>query len=153
MSDHIQQAIDSLEQEIEAIDQRRGELQRAIDAMRPLAGGTERRHSGKRKKKIPRKIKRAAKRNERTNERAKRAPTQTAHRSRPDDTQGSPILDALRAKSPLSPGELSKRAGFKNLAAMRYNLKPLLTSGAVVATGSTAARQISLAGRRAKEAP
>jgi ABC-type transporter Mla subunit MlaD len=66
MSDHIQQAIDSLEQEIEAIDQRRGELQRAIDAMRPLAGNGKPTFR-KRKTKIP--TKRAAKRNERTNER------------------------------------------------------------------------------------
>jgi hypothetical protein len=46
-----------------------------------------------------------------------------------------------------------KRAGFENLAAMRYHLKPLVTSGAVVATGSTSNRLISLAGRRPKEAP
>jgi prefoldin subunit 5 len=32
VSDPIQQAIDSLEQEIEALDQRRGELQRAVAA-------------------------------------------------------------------------------------------------------------------------
>jgi len=63
MSDHIQQAIDSLEQEIEALEQRRGELQRAVDAMRPLAGDTPRRS----------KQKKAAKRNERTNERTSKA--------------------------------------------------------------------------------
>ena len=64
MSDHIQQAIDSLEQEIEALDQRRGELQRAVDAMRPFAGDTPRRSKKNRK---------AAKRNERTNERTSKA--------------------------------------------------------------------------------
>lgn len=63
MPDHIRQAIVSLEQEIEALDQRRGELQRAIDTMRPLAGeGTSRR-----------KGKKALKRNERTNERTSKA--------------------------------------------------------------------------------
>ena len=39
MSEHIQAAIVSLEQEIEALDQRRGDLQRAVDAMRPLVNG------------------------------------------------------------------------------------------------------------------
>ena len=77
MSDHIQQAIESLEQEIEAIEQRRGELLRAIDAMRPLAG------DGKPARK-PRTAKKAAKRtNERTNERTKQGARHTDGASEP----------------------------------------------------------------------
>jgi hypothetical protein len=155
VSDHIQHAIEALEQEIEALDQRRGELVRAVDAMRPLAGnGTERQHAGKRKTKIPRKTKRALKRNERTNEQKPgRRGASLARRSLPKKTgiHHQAILDILRVKGPQSPGELMKRAGFENLAALRYNLKPLLKSGAVVATGKTTARQISLAGSRPKE--
>jgi len=41
MSDAIRQTIGILEQEIEAIEQRRGELLKAIDALRPLAGEEE----------------------------------------------------------------------------------------------------------------
>jgi len=36
MIDHMQEAILALEREIEAIDQHRGSLQRAIDTLRPL---------------------------------------------------------------------------------------------------------------------
>jgi len=60
----IQQTITLLEQEIEALEQRRGELIRVIDSLRPLAGEASIAR-GRRK--------RAAKRNERTNERTSKA--------------------------------------------------------------------------------
>lgn len=41
MTDHIQQTIELLEHEIEALEQRSGELGRVIEALRPLAGGEE----------------------------------------------------------------------------------------------------------------
>lgn len=56
----IHQTIRLLEQEIEAIEQRRGELLRVIESLRPLAGDDG----------VPvRRVKKALKRNERTNER------------------------------------------------------------------------------------
>jgi DNA-binding transcriptional ArsR family regulator len=64
------------------------------------------------------------------------------------------ILTALRAKSPRTPGELAKTLKLKR-ATLNYQLKPLLKSGAVLATGTTADRQFSLPprSRAAKEAP
>jgi cell division protein FtsB len=41
MSAIFQQTITALEQELDALDQRRGELARAIDTLRPLASGEE----------------------------------------------------------------------------------------------------------------
>jgi len=105
--------------------------------------------------KAGRRSKRASKRNERTNERAKRAPTGTRPRSLPDGTKGSAILEALRVKSPLSPGELAKALKIPR-PRLAYQLKPLLQSGAVVAIGSGMRnRQFSLPprSRAAKEAP
>jgi len=57
----IQQTIVLLEQEIEALDQRRGELVRVIDSLRPLAGDAV---GGRAKKAL---------KNERTNERTSKA--------------------------------------------------------------------------------
>lgn len=69
-------------------------------------------------------------------------------------THGAGILTALRAKSPRSPGDLAKALKVST-ATLRYQIKPLLKSGAVVATGITHSRQFSLPGRStaAKEAP
>jgi len=142
----IQQTITLLEQEIEALEQRRGELLRVIDSLRPLAGEASSTR-GRRKT--------AAKRNERTNERAKRGPT----RSLPDVTpkraaKVDAILKALRAKSPRTPGDLAKALKLRP-PTLAYQLKPLLKSGVVLATGTTADRQFSLPpqSRAAKEAP
>lgn len=64
------------------------------------------------------------------------------------------ILRALRAKSPRTPGDLAKALDL-NAATLRYQIKPLVKSGAVLATGKTADRQFSLPprSRAAKEAP
>jgi hypothetical protein len=82
MNDHIQQAIQTLEQEIAGLDDRRGELVKAIDALRPLAGnGVVRKRRGRRPGQKPR---RAPKRNERTNERTSNARANgTAHTEPP----------------------------------------------------------------------
>jgi DNA-binding transcriptional ArsR family regulator len=56
-------------------------------------------------------------------------------------------------KSPQSPGELAKTLKMPR-PRLTHQLKPLLKSGAVIATGSTTTRQLSLPARsRAKEAP
>jgi len=54
----IQQTITLLEQEIEALEQRCGELTRVIESLRPLAGDD-----------VPTRSKKAVKRKKRTNER------------------------------------------------------------------------------------
>lgn len=46
MSDAIRQTIEILEHEIEALEQRRGELLRAVDALRPLADPAAPAHNG-----------------------------------------------------------------------------------------------------------
>jgi hypothetical protein len=107
----------------------------------------------------PGRRKTAAKRNERTNERtnerAKRAPTGRRSRSLPDvSPHGEAILAALRAKSPQRPSELAKVLKLER-PALTFQIKPLLKSGAVLATGATMNRQFSLPprSRAAKEAP
>jgi len=67
---------------------------------------------------------------------------------------GVAILAALHMKSPQTPGELAKRIKVAR-PALTYNMKPLLKSGAVLATGATMNRQFSLPprSRAAKEAP
>jgi len=59
MSSAVLKTIAILEQEVEAIEQRRGELLRAIESLRPLADEDA----------SPRRSKKAVRRNERTNER------------------------------------------------------------------------------------
>jgi len=72
----IQQTIVLLEQEIEALDQRRGDLTRVIESLRPLAG-EPRQLRGRVSRvvvELPRRSKQAKKRtNERTNERTSKA--------------------------------------------------------------------------------
>jgi len=64
------------------------------------------------------------------------------------------ILTALRATSPQTPRALAKVLKLRSPATLNYQIKPLLTSGAVLATGTTANRQFSLPprSRAAKEA-
>jgi hypothetical protein len=67
----IQQTITLLEQEIEALEQRRSDLARVIESLRPLAGepGQIRGRVSRVVVEVPRRSKQAKKRNERTNER------------------------------------------------------------------------------------
>ena len=67
---------------------------------------------------------------------------------------GQKILAALKAKSPQAPAALAKAVKMQR-PALTYHLKPLITSGVVVATGATMNRQFSLPPRSkaAKEAP
>lgn len=69
-------------------------------------------------------------------------------------THGEAILGALRAKSPQAPAELAKTLKLAR-PALTYQIKTLIKSGAVVATGATMNRQFSLPPRSkaAKEAP
>lgn len=140
----IAKTITLLEQEVEAIEQRRGELLRVIDTLRPLAGDG--------RTSTPGRSARAAKR--RTDGRTEQSSRRRATRSRPDwaDHEGA-ILNALRAKSPQRPGELATRLKLDS-AVLRYRLKPLLKRGAVLATGKTMNRQLALPRLgAAKEAP
>jgi len=147
MSEHILAAIVTLEHELEALDQKRGDLESAIRALRKLADeGVTPNGRGRRP------VKRGRPRKQ-TNERTKRAPHRTAPRSLPDGA-GAAIVTALRTKSPQSPAELAKALKLSR-ATLTYQIKPLIKSGAVVATGATMNRQFSLPPRSkaAKEAP
>jgi len=134
----IQQTITLLEQEIDALEQRRGELLRVIDSLRPLAGEASIAR-GRRKT--------AAKRNERTNERARRGPT----RSLPDDGGEAIIAQLKKHAGTMTPGALAKALKISR-PNLRYQIKPLEKAGRVVSSGATMNRQVSLPGR-AKEAP
>lgn len=129
-----------LEQEIEAIEQRRGDLLRAIETLRPLAGD-----DAPTRTRSPR----ALKRNERTNERAKRGPRLPRQRSLPDDEA---ILAQLKEHGTMKPGALAKALGL-SVSILRSRLKLLVKAGRIVVTGKTMNRQVSLPQRRAKEVP
>jgi len=66
--------------------------------------------------------------------------------------KGEAILAALRKNSPQSPRALAKVLKLASTSTLNYQLKPLIKSGAVVVSGTTNDRQVSLPGR-AKEAP
>jgi hypothetical protein len=61
------------------------------------------------------------------------------------------ILAAL-ARGPMAPGDLAEKLG-RDRAAVRYQVKHLEDAGEIVSTGTTANRQVALAGTPAKEAP
>lgn len=140
----IHQTITLLAQEVEALAQRRGELLRVIDSLRPLAGDDTSRRRRKKK---------ALKRNERTNERAKRAPTARRPRSLPDDV-GEAIVAQLKAHGgSMKPGALAKALKIPKHV-LRYQLKHVVRAGRVTVTGATLNRQVALPrSRAAKEAP
>jgi predicted HTH transcriptional regulator len=148
VSTHIQDAIATLEQELEGIDQRRGELVRAIDALRPLAGEASHRRAKKAKKRT----------NERTNERAKRGPGR-ALRSLPDDAETGPQENGRRQKilALLQEGSFPTREIAKRLAIDRRIVKMALQRmkkvGLVRSTGVGPGTRWTLPGRPAKEAP
>jgi len=67
----------------------------------------------------------------------------------------SQIGDAIRSAlkdGPLSPGDLAEKVGVTR-GRLRYQVLALEQSGVIVSTGTTANRQIALAGTPAKEAP
>jgi hypothetical protein len=116
MNDHIQQTIRTLEQEIEAIDQRRGDLMRAIDALRPLAGAS---------------VATVMPRNG------------NGHPGNGHVSLDDRILAFLRTYGPMKPKALAKSAKLKALE-LRKHLKAMAKSGLVELTGSTMNRQVSL---------
>lgn len=133
---HIQQTITLLEQELEVTQGRCHELTRAIETLRPLAGDVD--------EPAPRAAKTKA---------AKKA-GRTA-RVKADTDQGEDIVAMLKKHGgAMKPGELA-RALKLEVSTVRYQVKPLIKSGAVIATGKTMNRQFSLPprGRAAKEAP
>jgi len=126
MSDHIQQTIRTLEQEIAALDQRRGDLVRAIDALRPLAGEVvatpPATHNGNGR----------------------------SARGGPTDER---ILAVLRERGPILPSALAKAVKLER-STLAVHLKQLTKTGLVEITGSTRNRQVSLPRKTAaKEAP
>lgn len=163
MSDHIHQAIATLERELEAIDQKRGDLDAAIGALRKLAieGVTS---SGRVSKRthimhIMRAKVHQARTAFKTNERARSAPTRSTEpplaarrRSLHDDALDAQILKALR-QGPLKPNALATAAGMSGLI-MRARVKELEKQGLVTVTGKTSTRTITLSrARAAKEVP
>lgn len=136
----VRDTITVLEQEIEALDQRRGDLVRAIDVLRPLAGDVNDEQAPHR---------RAADKAH-TNGSGK-TPPKTARPEKGSDDEL--ILQHLRtAGGPLKPGELA-RAVKLSAFTLRARLKPLAKQKLIVLTGKTAGRRVGLPGMPAKEAP
>lgn len=96
---------------------------------------------------------RALKGDGRTDGRTEQESGRRAARSLPDG-QGAAILATLKKHGGvMKPGDLSRALKLEP-AALRYQLKPLVKSKAVVVTGKTMSRRISLPGANApKEAP
>ena len=133
-SDHLQRTIVALEQELESHQQSCHELEQALVPLRRLVNG----HAPVRRRATP--VQKSGRR--------KRA----ENRGRME--HAAAILAALRAKSPQSPSELAKTLKLHSASSLNYQVKPLLQSGAVIATGATANRQLALPrSRAAKEAP
>jgi hypothetical protein len=132
------QAIVGLEQELDAVHQRAGELQKAIDIMRPLAGPED----DDVDEPAPARVAKP------TERRAEAAPARDA------GEKGAAILAMLKKHGGvMKPGELAKAMQLE-LGTLRYQLKPLEHAKQVVITGVTAGRRISLPGKQpAKEAP
>jgi len=84
----------------------------------------------------------------------KRNGKRPAKRSTRQPANSEAIVEALRAKSPQAPGALAKVLKLQR-AALTYQIRPLLQSGTVMASGHTGNRQFSLPPRSkaAKEAP
>jgi hypothetical protein len=140
MSNIYRQAIRGLEQEQEAIMQRHGELDKAIEILQPLAGPEE--DDDEDDEPSPARVAQP------TERRAAAAP------ARDVGEKGAAILAMLKKHGGvMKPGELAKAMKLE-LGTLRYQLKPLEHAKQVVITGVTAGRRISLPGKQpAKEAP
>jgi uncharacterized membrane protein len=157
-SSPIADTIRVLEQELEGLDQRRGELVRAIETLRPLAGGAVSRGPTRVTRRVVGGVKfivkaRAAKRNKQTNKQTKQEPRQGAVRSLPNGEEQASILSALKGHGgSMTPGDLAKSLRTAPVTVRKW-IKPLLQSKAVIATGVTMSRRFSLPGRGPKEVP
>lgn len=123
-TDHLQQSIRFLEQEIEAIDERRGEIMRAIDALRPFVPA------------LP-------------DPKPRRTPRSPVNVGAPAKAEGKAgaILAELRKKSPRAPSELAKAVGLNSSTALLYHAKALLKAKTIVVVGSGGHRQYTLPGQ------
>lgn len=147
MSNVYQEAIEGIEREIEAIEQRRGELLRVIDSLRPFAEEAPLRVNGKAK---------SAARG--TNERTQ-ASRQRAARSLPDDAEVGiqetwrrrKILAALM-DGPLATRELAQ-AIHVDRKLTKMALQRMAKVGLIKGVGAGPARRWTLPGKPAKEAP
>jgi hypothetical protein len=156
---HIADTIAALEQELDAIDQRRGDIARAIETLRPLAGepapaefkfkGKARRISARAAKASGRK-KRIEKRQ--TDRQTEQGAGRRAARSLPNDDNQKAIVEQIRSFGGVAkPGELARKLNIQTVT-LRAWIKPLIKSKAVIATGTTMSRRFSLPGRGPKEA-
>lgn len=153
MSDIIRQAIRTLEQEREALDQRHAELTRAIEAIRPLTGEPddhdERTIGARVAPRRPRS--KAVTRKPRAS-----TPAPAARGRAGDDDRVGRVLAALRVKSPQSPGELERSAKltFATTSQRTHFFVTLARAGGIVRRGNGRGATIALPGKTpAKEAP
>jgi hypothetical protein len=144
MSDHIQSAIDQLEVELEAIDQKRGDIEHAIGALTRLqregltttgngAGGTP---SSKRSKKV---------------ESVKRAKPPASAKTDKVDQQlqeiGDRIVAVLRTKSPQRVGDVLKAAKVKgDRSKITRLMMKLAEAGRITRSGVGRGAMVSLPG-------
>lgn len=84
-------------------------------------------------------------------ERTPKAPSANGNGHRKSDLTKDAIRAAL-AHGPLSPGALATAVGMP-VARTKYHVAQLVEDGELVASGTTAARRIALAGSSAKEVP
>lgn len=137
-------AIQELEQELEATQQRCALIERAINGLREIYGlrddGAD-----------PPALAPRAKKTDRQTDRQSKARASAA-RSLPDDDVEKMMLAALQKRSPMKPRELAAAAKVSTLT-MRQRVKALVKRGTVTVTGSTNSRQVHLGRHAAKEEP
>lgn len=140
----IADAIEALERELAGLDDKRGQIEQALTALRRLEG------EGMTPVGRTAAAGRLAPKRAKTEPRAPREP-------RPADAEDGDvvterILAALRkAGEPVTPGHLKTVAGVSTFT-LRQRLAALAKQGMVVLSGVTAGRRVALAGAPAKEA-
>jgi len=145
VNEHLQQAIRTIEQEIEALDQHRSELVRAVDVLRPLAAMSSR-------------VSTNGKSSQNGTERSKARINGTALEGLPDAGVGVQengrrlkVLEALKA-SPLATRELADIIRVDRKLT-KMTLQRMAKVGLVIGVGTGPARRWTLPGKSAKEAP
>lgn len=150
MSKVFARAIQELDRELDAIDQRRGEIEKAIQILRPLAGDTvldddeEVPHAPASRRTVVRRTG-APRSNTRPAARKTDGPSKgeakgtRPRRSRPDgaESMSARIVDALRvAGGTMKPAALAAAVGL-TVTTLRYHVNQLIAAGQVEATGAT----------------
>lgn len=158
MTDAIRQTIEILEHEIEALEQRRGELLRTIDALRPLADSSSAAHNGAGRGRTrstqgtkPRRSVRPRPRTPEALRSARAVPAAALDHHNRDQPRTEAVLKLL-ANGSLSTKTIAAHLG-QDWKILKMALQRLKKSGALMQVGHGPGTKWMLPARPAKEAP